>query len=377
VKGRILQVTKAGGGVGQYVLNLTEGLGEQGYYVKVACLSEGHLMQQLERRGIPCQAIPMTRYQLDPLSDMQAFVRLRDLISRDNFDLVHAHTSKPGFLGRVAAKMSGLPAVYTPHCFSFHDQAPRNRRVFFLMLERLAGRFFTDLVIAIADWEHQLAIQAGVVPPDRVVTVHTGVPLSSCAPTMDRSQVRQELGAKKHSFLVGMIARMTLPKSPQDAVRAMTHVKDNVQLLLVGDGPLMDDVEHLVSSLELEERVLLTGWRPDVLTILHCLNAFLLSSYWEGFSLTILEAMACGLPVVATDTHGTREQVQHGISGYLVPPREPKALGQAIQRLAADPNAARAMGQAGRKRLEEEFTLERMLSGITQAYERFLHNGSA
>jgi glycosyltransferase involved in cell wall biosynthesis len=376
-KRRILQITKSGGGVGQYVFNLTEALTEQGFHVQVVCLSEGHLIQKLEERSIPYTTIPMERYRLDPLSDVRTFIRLRDVVSRGRFDLVHAHTSKPGFLGRLAAKMSGLPVIFTPHCFSFHNRVSRGRRLLYLMLERLVGRCLTDLIITVADWERQLALQAGVVPVDKVITVHTGIPLSPYAMTVDCARVRRELGARADSFLVGMVARLEPPKSPQDAVRAIAQVEDNVQLLLVGDGLLKDDVQRLIGSLGFGDRVLLAGWLSDVPTVLHCLDAFLLSSYWEGFSLTVLEAMACGLPVVATDINGTREKVQNWVTGYLVPPGKPEALGEAIQRLAADRSHARMMGQAGRERLKEEFGLERMVSCISQAYETLIQENLA
>ncbi len=372
---RVLEVTKSTGGVAEYVRWLAHGLDREKFSLTVACLSENgpEFAAELGRiPGVSAFSLEMNRYQVDPFSDARVALRLREVIFQQKFDLVHAHASKPGFLARFAAYGSGTPVVFSPHCFAFHAGTGRAKARILAVLEAFAARFLTARIMTVASGEEELARQFGVGFPGLFTTVHSGLEAQAYRRPAQVDRLKASLGIPPQAPLVGTVGRLSEQKSPLDFVRMAAQIhatRPEVHFIWIGTGPLEAEVRTLVVSLGLEGVFHLPGQRSDIPELLQTLDCFALTSLWEGFPLVVLEAMAAGVAVVATDILGTREAIQSGESGLLVPPADAEAMAKAVLSILEHPQQAEGFRKAATRRIETEFTRERMLQGVTGLYQ--------
>jgi glycosyltransferase involved in cell wall biosynthesis len=371
----VFEVSKSTGGVGEYLRWLAAGLDRDCFRLTVGCLSEGGpgLAAELSRiPGVRAFSLAMSRYKINPFSDAGVLVQLAWIIRREKFDLIHAHTSKPGYLARLAAAGTGIPVIYRPACFAFHDAAGWLQRVSTAALERFAARFLTARIMTVCEDERDLARRYHVGRDGQIVTIHTGIDSRPFDAPVDRLAQRAALGVPDAAPLIGTVGRLTPQKAPLDFVQAAVQVharRPDAHFVWIGNGPLEAQTRALATSHNLTEVFHFAGQRRDVPALLSTLDCFVLSSHWEGFSLAVLEAMAAGLPIVATRVMGASEAIQEGITGLLVSPGHPPALAQAILDLINDPERARRFGVCGRQRVEQQFTRERMIARISQLYQ--------
>ncbi len=203
--------------------------------------------------------------------------------------------------------------------------------------------------------------------------IYTGIDLSRFEEQADRKLIRASLGIPSSAFLFGTVGRLSKQKAPFDFVNAAAQVYKtypNAHFVWVGDGELMSETKNLVQSLHLEEVFHFAKHRKDVSSILKSMDCFVLASHWEGFSLSVLEAMAAGLPVVISRVSGAAEAVLDGITGYVAPIGEPEALALAMGNLISNPHDAKSFGKIGRQRFQQKFTVERMIKEIEKLYEK-------
>ncbi len=206
---------------------------------------------------------------------------------------------------------------------------------------------------------------------ERVRVIRNGVDLSRFG-TIDRDVARRELGLDETTLVVGTAGRLVPVKDQRmlvGAVAELTNRHRQVIALIAGEGPLLGDLQAQAAALGLGERVRFLGHRPDLERIFAAMDIFVLSSISEGLSNTILEAMASGLPVVATRVGGADELVVDGVTGLLVPPRSAEALADAIDQIASDPSGRKSMARSARRRAYDEFAIERMMQNYAALYE--------
>lgn len=372
----VLQVSKSTGGVGQYLSTLVSHLDKQRFRVTVVCLSDGgdELAAELSKiHGVQAYSLKMNRYKINPFSDALVFIKLLSLIRREKFDLIHVHTSKPGFLARVASIGSGIPSIYRPACFSFHDGVGRWKANFYAALERFAARWLTARIHAVCKDECLLAKRYHVGSDSQFSIIYTGIDLARFEKAVDRNLTRASLGIPDSTFLFGTVGRLSKQKAPLDFVHAAAQLHQNypdAHFVWVGDGELMAETRQLVRSLNLGEVFHFASHRKDVSSVLKSMDCFVLASHWEGFSLSVLEAMAVGLPIVVTHVSGAAEAVVDGVTGFITPIGDSQALAGAMRRMIADPQAAKVFGMRGQQRFMQKFTLERMVGEIEQLYEK-------
>ncbi len=243
---RILLVTKSTGGVAEYVRQLALGLDSADFELTVACLSENGPEFAAELRqvaGVKAFSLQMNRYKVDPWSDAQVCLALARHLRRERYDLVHAHASKPGFLTRLAALGTGLPVLYSPHCFAFHAGANPVSARLVAVLEAFAARFLTTRIVTVADGERKLARQYGVGPDELFVTVPTGLDPRPYRQPVDQAALKASLNLPVAAPLVGTVGRLSDQKAPLDYVRmaALVHQQlPEVQFAWVGSGPLAE-----------------------------------------------------------------------------------------------------------------------------------------
>lgn len=372
---RILQVTKSTGGSAQYVRLLARGLDPDQFSQTVVCLSDGNQAFAAELRGtmhLSTFNLEMRRFAIDPISDLRVYFALRQIIRHGGFNLIHGHASKPGFLTRLAARGSGIPVIYTPHCFSFHAGVGRIQSLVFASLEGWAARHMTSRILTVSDGERQLALDRGVGTPEQFVAIHTGINFDAFQSTGDRKRLRSGFGVPDNAFLVGTVGRLTEAKVPLELVRVAARVRaehEDVHFVWVGSGSLEKAAKSLTSDLGLDSHFHFPGERRDVPQILHALDCFVLPSRWEGFPIALLEAMAAGLPIVATDIPGTNEAVRSGQEGWLVPYGDLEAMGACIVDLFQNRDRAISFGRAGQERVRREFSIDSMLHSIELLYQ--------
>jgi len=371
---RVLLVTKSTGGVAEYIRWLVQGIDREKFSLVVVCLSEnGAEFAEELRQAYSVWSISyaMNRYNVDVISDARAGLQLAKLIREHPFDLIHAHASKPGFLARIAALGTGIPVLYSPHCFAFHDGAGRMTILIASFLERLAA-FFTTRFVVVSDGERELACQYRVGRQEQITVIQTGIDPAPFRLPVDISYLKASLGIPVSAPVIGSVGRLSTQKAPSDFVRvaeAVHRSKPEAHFVWIGDGPLEEEVRDLSTALQLDSAIHWLGQRSDVHQLLHVFDCLLLTSHWEGFPLVVLEAMAAGVPVAATDILGTRELIQHGVNGWLAPVRDAESLAAFVLDLLSNPSKADAFRQASHARIEHEFTRTRMLAMIRNLYE--------
>jgi len=287
-----------------------------------------------------------------------AVLRMAAGFRRRRVRVVHSYLFDANLLGTLAARLARVPVALVSKR-SLDRYGERRRRLACRVANRLATR-----VMANAEAVRRNVHEAEGCPLDRIVVVPNGIDLG-----------RIPSAGPAAAPVVGTIGRLATKKGQADLLEAAPLVLDRVPaatFLLVGDGPLRGDLERRARELGIADRVRFRGAVPDGAAVLPELSVFALPSHMEGMSNGLLEAMAAGLPVVATDVGGNPEVVVDGETGFVVPPRDPAALAEAILVLLKDPDRGRAMGAAGRARVAEHYTVQRMVARLEALYASLL-----
>ena len=373
---RVLHVlggTEFGGAI-WVVQSYVEALMERGCAVTI-CATADRVTDLFRRAGCEIVEIPEMVRAIDPRRDAVAVAKLARVIRRRRFDVVHTHTSKGGIVGRAAARLAGVPIIlHTAHGFAFHERSSRRSMAVYVTLERLAARW-SDRIITVSEFHRQWALSLGIGSPDKVVTIHNGISRARLAVSRSRADVRRELGLAEDDLVIASIGRLAAGKGLEDLVLALPHilrVHPQARLLLAGDGPLRAELETRVRGSGLEEAVRLIGFRDDIGDLLMAADLVAAPSLREGLSISVLEAMAMGRPIVATTIGSNRELIDDGVSGLLVPPDDAAALAAAISSLLGDPDRAARFGDAARERFEAGFTERAMKDAIWNLYAGLL-----
>jgi glycosyltransferase involved in cell wall biosynthesis len=337
---------------------------------------EGSLIEEVRARGVPLDIYSDLRREIAPWRDLLALIKLIRRMRRKRYTIVHTHSSKAGVLGRIAAKLVGVPIIiHTVHGWSFHDHMSPLRRRLFIALEKLAASF-TDAMIVVAEPDINKGLCQGIGRPEQYQVIRSSISLDKFDPTaVDGLAVRRELGLPLDVPVLGNVGRFSPQKNPLDWVCVAARVAQKLsdcRFLLVGDGPLRDDVEALIEEHGLIDRFVLTGLRRDVPRMVAAMDVFLLTSLWEGLPRVIPQAMSMRVPVVANRADGTVEAITHGETGFLVEPGDLDALAQHCLTVLRDPERRRAMGERGRAFATHEFDVKEMVARIDRLYRQLL-----
>jgi len=325
------------------------------------------LMEVLSRAGVPVTEIRSLRRAVSPIGDWVALWQLQRAIRRLPVDIVHTHSSKAGFLGRLAARTAGVPRiVHTPHGHVFHGYFSTAMTRGFAVLERIAAPW-TDRIITLSDDEARDHLRRGIGRAEQFVTIPSGVDLAvvrSARPTR----------LFPEGPVVGAVARLVPVKGLHHLIEAAPAVLRRcpaARFLLVGDGEMRSALEAEVRARGLQDRIVFTGFREDVSSIMAGTDLVVLPSINEGMGRVLVMAMALGKPIVATRVGGVAELLGDGEAGLLVPPRDPAALAEAIILLLRDSQRARTLGDAGRRRAPS-YSAEAMLEALAKLYREVM-----
>jgi glycosyltransferase involved in cell wall biosynthesis len=354
------------GGVAAHVLQLAIGLRARGWRIEVATPATSAIVPDLEAAGVPVHELPLVR---DPSgSDLAAIRELRALDRRSGYALVHGHSSKAGALVRAALPRSER-LLYTPHCFAFAARFGGARRLVYRAIEQAAVAR-SGAIVAVCDWEQREA--------DRLWGAHQRVHripygVAACA----GAEPDPELMAFKGELpLAGMVSVLRPQKNPLLLIRAAARLADSGALpgrvAIVGNGPIEQAVRDEIERLGVGDAVRWFPYGGAVGPHLAALDLFALPSAWEALPLSLLEAMSCGLPILATAVGGTPEAVKDGVNGRLVDHDDELELAVALRQLLLDPDLRQRLGGAGRAAYLARFRVERMLGEIEALYRDLL-----
>jgi glycosyltransferase involved in cell wall biosynthesis len=372
------------GGPALHVAYLSAGLEERGYETTLVAGSlgkgEGSMAYVAEQKGVEIVTIPDLSREISPLHDLRAAQRLAGIIRSMQPHILHTHTAKAGAVGRTAAMLAGdaRPPIVV---HTFHGHVLRGyfgpvRSRFFRMLERGLARSSTALVAVSPEVRDDL-VALGVAPRDKFTVIRLGVELEQRVAFTDetRARARRMLGVPGDRFIVGWIGRMTAVKRADDILLAFKRLRrggTDACLCLVGDGPDRDEVEELAHDLGVVRDCLFLGYQHDVAPFYAAFDALVLPSANEGTPVSAIEALAAGRPVVATRVGGVPDVVRDGVDGFLVDPGDVASVAARLAELAADPARAREMGEAGRTRVRERYSVGRLVDDVDRLYRELL-----
>lgn len=332
----------------------------------------------LDRRDIDLIFVPSLIRPLSPVSDLRALWALYRICRRGEFDMVHTHGSKAGIIGRWAAWLAGCRLlVHTCHGSVFSGYAGRLFSRLFVYAERLTARI-TQQIITLTPEGAEEFLAFDIAPEEKFASIPSGVEVERFSPPAehDKALARQKMGLPREGPIVGSVGRLDWIKGYDLLVEASALVlrkRPDVLFAVAGDGHEREALEELTRRLRVAHRWRFLGWRDELELIYKAFDLSVLPSRNEGMGRTAVEAMACGLPVVATAVGGLPYVVEDGVTGLLVKPDSPRALAGAILKFIEDEAALRRMGLAGPKRARERFSHRMMLDDIHRIYARLFN----
>jgi len=370
------------GGATENTLLTVDGLQRLGYDVEIITgppiPSEGDMFSEAQSRGVRVKVITSMKRRIHPLNDALAFLQVLRLIRHGHYHIVHTHSSKAGILGRLAAKLAGVPVVvHTIHGLPFHDFMSAAPRRLFILAERL-GTALSGRVISVTDAIIRKCITAGIGSPERFVTVRSGFEMEPYLhPPGDPAYLRGSLGIGPDEFVVGSIGRFNALKGQGyllDAIPAVLRKVSNVRFVLVGSGESDPELRARAKALGVSDRVVFTG-RIDQERIplyIAMMDILVHTSLREGLARVLPQALAAGKPAVSFDLDGAHEVIRDGVTGRLVTACDQARLERALIDLLENPAQARAMGAAGREFVREAWTVNAMVEGVDTVYRQLL-----
>lgn len=355
-------ITRAERGGGQvHVLDLIRGF-RRHCEIELAAGEEGFLLDEARKLGVTCHVLPHLVQPIQPARDARALRAIVRLLRETNPDLVHTHTSKAGILGRIAAWICNVPAVFTAHTWCFAEGTSWKWKVLGAPTERLAA-LPGGMIINVSDANKQLALRYRVASSRQLVTIHNGVPDMPFGGDYPRQ-------TGDHPPNVIMVARFAPQKNHSMLLEAATRIGRPFRIQFAGSGPTMSQIEARAASLGLAGRVQFLGDRADIAQLLSRACVFVLPTNWEGFPLSILEAMRAGLPIVANDVGGVREAVIDGYNGFLTPRGDLDQFTSSLECLLNDEDLRRRMARNSRHMFEQRFTVEHMFRKTFNVYRQ-------
>jgi len=356
------------GGTEQQILETARRIDRSRFEPLVCCFRHGAKAREIEELGVPVLHEPK-HLKADP----GFVVRLARLMRRERVDLLQTYLWTANTWGRLAARMAGIRHVVA---------SERNVDIWEERYKRVIGRWLarsTDRVIANSEAVRRYLLDRGGLAPDKVVTVYNGVNFDRFRTGCDPAVRRAELGLPEDAILAGVVARVEPAKDHATLLRALALISrrlPRLHLAVVGGGSEVARLQASAHELGIADKVHFTGARTDAAEWLQSLDVSVLSSVKEGLSNTVLESMAAGRPMVVTDVGGNAEVLVDGETGFIVPPRDPAAFGEALARLASSPDMMARFGRAGRKRVHTMFSVSRMVARTESLYLELAAGGA-
>ncbi len=368
------------GGAEKQVVELVLGLDKSRYDIEIWCINRGGAMVETVRRsGVAVHifevSLPYGKY--NPFSYLHLFRNLWRIyrqVRKSKPDIVHGYLFTAYIVGIVCGRWTGVPVLISSRrsLGYFKDDKPWKQR-----LENYVNKK-TDVILvnSKAVWRDVLIRERHC--EGKIRLIYNGVDLEKYKPVSDASEVRKELGIVTQDIVVGVVANLIHYKGHLEILDAATMLKSefpNLRFVFVGrDGGMQKKIEGKIAALNLEEMIVLAGSRGDIEHIIPVFDVMLLASHEEGFSNVLLEGMACAKPIVATDVGGNPESVKDGETGFIIPPRNPATMAEALKKLLTGAELRKRLGEAGRRRVERLFSKQKLIRSMDEFYQEILNS---
>lgn len=355
----------------KYDLVLVHGLSLESQMTDLEKNNVNAQIDAAKRKGVNVIPLKALVRKINPFQDICAFISLWRLIFLEKPEIVHTHSSKAGILGRLAAKLTGVPIiVHTPHGHVFYGHFDAVTSRIFLTIEKIFD-LITDCTIALTEGEKRDYIDMSVTSPNKLHTIHSGVDIERFRNDhISPTSLKQQLGISPKSLIVGTVGWLLPIKGPTVLLEAMMPIwqkQIDAVLIYVGKGELERPLKKEVDRRNIKDKVIFLGWRNDVDKIMSIFDVFVLPSLNEGMGRVLVEAMAAGKPVVASDVGGIPDIVKHRQTGFLSGPGNVDALSYYIEKLLLDEPMRAEMGHSGRK-MSQDFSVKKMIARIDTLY---------
>lgn len=363
------------GGIGPHIASLVKLVRHQGGDA-VVLTTDPEMKTYFRLRGIEVASIQGIDRELHPIRDVVGLIRLYKHLRQERYCIVHTHTSKGGVIGRLAARLAGVPVViHNSQGYAFNDYAegPIAKWVF-SKIERIATRW-CDVIIVANEEDRRLAVVNRIAPEAKVLCIPNGVDLDAIDRTPHTPQLRESLGLHQKRTVIGVIARLVPQKGVDcflDAFAEVLRRSPDVQGLVVGDGPLRRKLEEQAKSLTIASSVTFCGFRSDWVEVLRVMDIFVMPSLWEGLPITLLGAMATSRAIVATRIKGIVDVCSEEGVAMIVPPRDSARLADAIERFLEAPDLRKLYGRRARSWVQRKYSDESTNQQFWQVYSSLL-----
>jgi sugar transferase (PEP-CTERM/EpsH1 system associated) len=354
------------GGLETVTVSLLERLDRTLYQPSICCFDNlGSLMERIKGK------IKVHFLQRRQGIDYTYPIKLARLLKKEQIEILHLHNSTAFFYGVLAGKIAGVPVIiYTEHA----------RDIFPSMRVRIADKalsLFTHRIVVVAEYLKRNLVRYEKFNPKKITVIYNGVDPQKFNGDFDSRAVKKTFDIDEDRLVIGIVARLDPIKNHKCLLRAMKMVVAELPktiLLIVGDGPFLQELKSFINTLSLNSYVRFLGMRSDIPELMSIMDVFVLCSLSEGLPLTLLEAMASGRAIIATNVGGIPEVIEHGINGLLVEPDNHRALTEAIIQLLRDKSLAKRISESARNKLMENFTLDKMTEKYKEIYQDCISN---
>jgi glycosyltransferase involved in cell wall biosynthesis len=358
-----------GGGTGEHLSRLTREINNKGITPVICCINEKDIpsKKNLEGTNISAIIIKRKRHEIFPLFQINNIFRTIKIIKKEKIDLIHTFFFWDSLIGLIAGKISKIPVIINKEDDGF-ALSPLERFIY-----RLINRQFLQ-IIAVSNHVGTKRSKDENISADKIKIIHNGIDLKEFSKNKNK-KLKKEFDIKDNETVVGNVANFNKIKGQEYLIKAIPKITSNfpdTKFLFIGDGKLLKKNKELARKLNVNEKIIFTGYKRDVPEIIQTIDIFVLPSLTEGLSISILEAMASSKPVIATNVGGNPELVINKKTGILVPPKDPEALANAMIELIKNKKLREEMGREGRKRVEKEFTIEKTAKKYIKEYKNIL-----
>ena len=312
--------------------------------------------------NVKVHIIPSLKRRIDLVTDLRSLQEFIALVKQIKPDLIHAHSSKPGVIARLSGKFCNKPVIFTVHGWGFDEKAPFVRRTIALIFEKLMAPLTTKS-ICVCQSDYDAGVKLKIFSKQRAVVIYNG------AEDVDVPNAHPDLNPPR----LIMVARFDNKQKDQlTLIEAIAKLECDLSLDFVGSGVDLEQAKAYARSLKVDNKISFLGDRTDVPKLLSDAQIFVLATHYEGFPISILEAMRAGLPIVATNVNGIGEQVEHGVNGFLVPHKDSDALARALSDLIKSELDRKQMGEMSRQKFLNDFNIKQTIDKVHILYDRTL-----